>query len=291
MTRPGHGDRRRRFSRHTTLWALAALAVCAGCAASATQRAQTLVREHREQEAATELERRLAAHPEDTAARRLLVRVLGFTGDLAGARAQSEELARRLGPAGAATAHVELGHALELAHRYDEALAEYDEAAAAAPASPDGPREGGMRCAHWGEAEQARPRLEEAVRRGARDAETWHTLGLVRLRLGDLDAAEEAYRAGIAADPRAAESWLGLATVGMARGDARAVLDAYDQVLARRPRFAPAELGRAWALAQLGRGVEAARALDHAAELGAPSANVARLRSAIAAGAVGDAGH
>jgi tetratricopeptide (TPR) repeat protein len=184
---------------------------------------------------------------------------------------------------------VELGHALELAHRYEEALAEYDEAARAAPSSPVGPREGGMRCARWGEVEEARPRLEEAVRRGAGDAETWHTLGLVRLHLGDLAGAEEAYRAGAAADPRGAESWLGLATVGMVRGDARAVLDAYDQVIARRPRFAPAELGRAWALAKLGRTAEASRALDRAAELGAPADNVARLRAALAAG--GDLGY
>jgi tetratricopeptide (TPR) repeat protein len=270
-----------RRARHTTLCAFAVLAVCAGCAASATERAQSLVREHREGEAVTELRRRLGSHPGDVAARRLLVRVLGFTGDLAGARAESEELARRLGP-GDATAHLELGHALELAHRYDEALAEYDAASSAAPASAEGPREAGMRCARWGEVEAARPRLEEAVRRGARDAETWHTLGLVRLHMGDLDAAAEAYRAGVDADPHAAESWLGLATVGVVRGDAQAALEAYDQVLARRPRFAPAELGRAWALAKLGRKSEASRALEHAAELGAPAANVARQRAALA---------
>jgi tetratricopeptide (TPR) repeat protein len=260
---------------------LAVLAVCTGCAASATERAQALVRENREGEAIVELRRRLASHPEDVGARRLLVRVLGFTGDVTAARAESDELSRRLGP-GDPTSHIELGHALDLAHRYDEALAEYDAAASAAPASPAGPREGGMRCAHWGEVEEARPRLEEAIRRGARDAETWHTLGLVRLHMGDLGAAEEAYRAGVEADPRAAESWLGLATLGVVRGDAQAALAAYDQVLARRPRFAPAELGRAWALAKLGRKVEASRALDHAAELGAPAANVARQRAALA---------
>jgi tetratricopeptide (TPR) repeat protein len=177
--------------------------------------------------------------------------------------------------------YLELGHALELAHRYDDALAAYDAAADAAPASPAGPREGGMRCARWGEVEAARPRLEEAVRRGANDGETWHALGLVRLHLGDFDGAAQAYRAGTAADPKAPESWLGLATVGVAQGDATAALVAYDQVLALRPRFAAAELGRAWALAKLGRRQEAARALDHAEELGAPAQNVARQRAAL----------
>jgi tetratricopeptide (TPR) repeat protein len=275
----------RRFARHTMLSLLPVLAVCAGCAASATERAQTLVRQHREDQAVVVLRDRLHAHPEDVVARRLLVRVLGLTGDMASAQAEGEELARRLGP-GDPTAHIELGHALELMHRYDEALAEYDEAARVAPQSPEGPREGGMRCARWGEGEQARPRLEEAVRRGARDAETWHTLGLVLVALKDLPAAEEAYRAGAAADPKAAESWLGLATVGMLRGDAGAALAAYDEVLARRPRFAPAVLGRAWALAQLGRTSEASAALDRAAELGAPAENVARLRAAIQSSAV-----
>jgi tetratricopeptide (TPR) repeat protein len=255
--------------------------LAAGCVrASATDRAQSLVRQHREEEAVATLRSDLMAHPDDVPARRLLVRLLGFTGDMPGARRETEELARRLG-AGDPTPYVELGHALELAHRYDEALDAYDEAASAAPGSPAGPREGGLRTARWGEAEAARPRLEEAVRRGANDAETWHALGLVRLHLGDYDAAAEAYRAGIAADPRAPESWLGLASVAVTRGDAAGALDAYDHVLALRPRFAAAELGRAWALAKLGRREEAARALDRAEALGAPAQNVARQRAAL----------
>lgn len=264
--------------RHTTRSLALVFAVSTGCAGpTAVERAQSLVRQHREEEAAATLRARLGAHPEDVGARSLLVRVLAFSGDLAGARAEVQELAKRLPPDDPAP-DLELGHALELSHRYDDALEAYDRAASMAPRSPEGPREGGMRAARWGEVEAAAPRLEEAVRRGAHDAETWHTLGLVRLHLGDYDGAAQAYRAGAAADPRAAESWLGLATVAVARQDPAAALDAYDQVLARRPRFAAAELGRAWALAQLGRKNEAARALDHASELGAPAANVARQR-------------
>jgi tetratricopeptide (TPR) repeat protein len=267
--------------RHTTLSLALLVAIGAGCVApSATDKAQALVREHRESEALVLLRERLSAHPEDPGARRLLIRVLAWTGDVSGARAEVAELAHRLAP-NDPSASIELGHALELAHRYDDALAAYDEAANVAPASPDGPREGGLRCAHWGEAEAARPRLEEAVRRGARDAETWHVLGLVRLHIGDLDGAEDAYRAGVTSDPKGAESWLGLATVAMVRGDAQKALDAYDHVLARRPRFAPAQLGRAWALGRLGRTDDASRALDHAEELGASAANVARQRAAL----------
>jgi Flp pilus assembly protein TadD len=252
-----------------------------GCAPSATEKAQSLVRQNRDDDAIATLRSRLASHPEDIKARRLLVRVLGFVGDLPGARTEAGELAKRLPPADPEPM-IELGHAFELSHRYDEALAAYDDAASVAPASPQGPREGGERCARWGELNEALPRLEEAVRRGAHDGETFHTLGLVRLHLGDVDGAAEAYRAGTLADPAGVESWLGLATVAITRGDAAGALQAYDAVLTRHPRFAGAHLGRAYALGLLGRVADARAALDVAEQLGAPRENVARQRAALA---------
>ena len=264
------------------LWAItaaAAAAPLAGCTSgpSATDRARSLVREHHEDAAIRLLRSRLVSNPDDEAARKLLARVLALTGDLVAARREVEALAGRLGP-GDPAPYIELGRVFELAHRYEDALSAYDQAAEVAPQRSDGPREGGMRAARWGESEQAVPRLEEAVRRGARDAETWHALGLARVHTGDMPGAQSAYRASIAADPRSAEGWLGLATLALMRGDALGALDAYGQVLARRPRFAPAELGRAWALGSLGRKEEAAQALDRAEALGAPAANVARQR-------------
>jgi tetratricopeptide (TPR) repeat protein len=139
-----------------------------------------------------------------------------------------------------------------------------------------------MRAARWGEVDEARPRLEEAVRRGARDGATYHALGLVRVHQKDLDGAEEAYRAGAAADPKGSENWLGLATVAVMRDDAAKALAAYDAVLARHPRFGAAELGRAWALTKLGRRDEARSAIDRAEEMGAPRANVAKARAQLA---------
>jgi tetratricopeptide (TPR) repeat protein len=259
-------------------------ALLAGCASTPpAERAMSLARQHREAEAIAMLRIDLAKKPDDVAARRMLVRLLAYTGDLEAARAEVAELQRRL-PEGDPTSWIELGHALELAHKFDEALAAYDEAASAAPASPDGPREGGMRAARWGEVEAARPRLEEAVKRGAHDPETWHTLGLVRLRAHDLDGAEQAYRAGLKEDPDAVDNLLGLATVAWVRGDAKAALAAYDAILARRPRAADASLGRAYALAKLGRKDEAAKELDHAEELGASRAHVDKQRAALRSG-------
>jgi tetratricopeptide (TPR) repeat protein len=249
-----------------------------GCARPGpAARAQQLIRLHREGEARKLLEEHLAARPDDIAARRMLVRVLAWSGDLDGAKREVKELETRLPED--PIPWIELGHAFELAHRFDEAITAYDTAASVAPASPAGPREGGMRAARWGEAEDAAPRLEEAVRRGARDAETFHALGLVRLNLRDLEGAERAYREGLVADPKSTENLLGLATVAVVRDDARAALAAYDAILARRPDHAAAELGRAWALSKLGLTADALRALDHATELGAPKANVDKQRA------------
>jgi tetratricopeptide (TPR) repeat protein len=263
--------------RAIVLAAVLALSAAACARPTAVEKAQQLVRLGREEEARAALERRLAEHPDDIAARRLLVRVLAWSGDMKGAEREVKELERRL--PNDPVPWVELGHAFELAHRFDEALAAYDTAASVAPASAMGPREGGMRAARWGEPGEARPRLEEAVRRGASDAVTFHALGLVRLHLGDLDGATEAYRRGLAADPKSTENLLGLATVAVVRGDAAGALAAYDAIAARKPAFAAAELGRAWALGKLGRRAEALRALSRAEALGAPRENIERQRA------------
>jgi Flp pilus assembly protein TadD len=261
---------------------VAALSASACARLSPIDRAQQLVREHKEADAVKVLRDELAKHADDVPARRLLVRVLAFTGDLEAARKEVEILqAQRPNDP---TAWIEMGHAFEIAKRFDEALAAYDTAAEIAPRSPDGPREGGMRCARWGEPEEAEKRLVEAVNRGARDAEIFHVLGLVRVHLHDYDGARTAYRQGLAADPKSTENQLGLATVAVMENDAAAALGAYDEVLRSKPRYAAAELGRAWALAKLGRRPEAEKALDHALAMGAPKANVDKLRAGIRAG-------
>lgn len=258
----------------------AALLASVGCARPGpVERAQSLARHHREAEAVGVLRAHLAERPNDVAARRMLVRVLAANGELEAARREVSELERRA--PGSPVPWIELGHAFELTHRFDEALAAYDTAASVAPRSPDGPREGGLRCARWDDPECAAPRLEEAVRRGARDADTYHVLGLVRLKLRDLEGAEAAYRLGAAADPERTENTLGLATVALARGDARAALAAYDAILDKRPRFASGHLGRAYALAKLGRKAEALEALDRAEELGASPSHVGKQRRAL----------
>jgi tetratricopeptide (TPR) repeat protein len=279
---------RRSFGGFTALFVLLAV----GCATeqSVLGHAVVLADRGRYREAEVELERRIRAHPEDAAARQLLVRVFGLEGDLGRARQAAEELAAALGP-GSPLPWIELGHALELAHRYDEALELYDRAAEVAPRDPLGPKTGGLRAARWGERELARPRLEESLRRGSRDAEVWHALGLVCLGLGDLAAAEQAYRAGLMAEPGALENHVGLATLAFMQGRPERALAEYDAILAERPKHKDALLGRSLALIQMSRYDDAERALADAEARGANRAVIAKQRALIADSRRAAAGH
>lgn len=255
---------------------------CAFSRADPASQARLLVAKGRPAEAAAELEAALKEHPHSIAERRLLIRVYATMGQMAQAAEQAQTLARMLGPA-SPIPWVELGYALELSHRYDEALEEYDHAAEVAPNDALGPLTAGLRAAHWGEIELAEPRLVEALRRDPGSASAWHALGLVRTRRGNLDGAVSAYRSGLRADPRALDNHLGLATVALLRGDALAALAEYDTIAAARPRFADAELGRSWALLKLGRLDDAQGALDRARDLGASPGPLAAQRRALAA--------
>lgn len=264
------------------LVALSMTVLSTGCATLSTrEKAMSLVRQGKEAQAVTMLRDALRKEPSDVDARRLLVRILAQTGDLGAAKSEVAELEKLL-PAGDPTPYLELGHAYELTHQYDEALAAYDDAARTSPTSPAGPREGGMRAARWGEASEALSRLEEARRRGADDAEMLHALGLVRLQAGNTRGAMEAYRLAAQKDPKSIEGWMGMATAALRANDFAAALAAYDQVLARRPTFASAALGRSWCLLSLGRFEDAEKALVQAEELGAPAAFVQKQRGEIA---------
>lgn len=268
---------RREHWPNLTLSALlcAASVACAG--PSPVAQAMSLERRNQPDQAIAVLREDLRVHPDHLDSRRLLVRILAVTGDLGAARREADEIMRRT-PDGDPTALIEIGHAEELAHHFDLALEAYDEAARRAPQSPLGPREGGLRAARWGEVELALPRLTEAVRRGADDTETLHALGLVRLHAGDLAGAEEAYVRCSSKDKEDTTCLLGLATLALKREDLRAALTAYDAVLARRRDHVGALLGRAYCLLSLGEKDAGLRALDRAAELGAPKENVTKLR-------------
>ena len=244
--------------------------------------ARLLVTQHQPTQAAAGLEAHLRQHPDALAERRLLIRIYASMGQMGHAEAHAAALAQLLGPK-SPIPWVELGYALELGHRYDEALEQYDRAAEVAPTDPLGALTGGLRAAHWGEAELAEPRLVEGLRRDPHHAPAWHALGVVRVRLGDLPGADSAYRSGLRADPDAVEDHVGLATLAVLRGDALGALTEYDAIISARPRLADAQLGRSWALLKLGRLDDAQRALDRAQDLGASPSSLRAQRRALAA--------
>jgi tetratricopeptide (TPR) repeat protein len=244
------------------------------------ERANLLADHGREPEAIRLLEEHLASHPADVTERRQLIRLYGSVGRMDQASTQTERLAEIL-PHDSPVPFVELGHAFELSHRFDEALRAYDQASQVAPLAALGPKSGGLRAAHWGELGLAEPRLEEAVRREPRDAESWHALGLVRVGLGKLEAAQQAYVSGLHADPRALENHLGLATVALRMNQPERALAEYELLLAARSRFTAALLGKSWSLILLGRFDAAERVLQEATARGAAPDSVARQRLAI----------
>lgn len=244
---------------------------------SVVQRASLLAERGREEEAIRLLTEHLVVKPTDMSARRQLIRLYGSAGRLDGALAQTERLAESL-PPNSPIPLVELGHAYELAHRFDEALAAYDRASALAPKDPLGPRTGGLRAARWGEIKAAEPRLAEAVRRDPLDSECWHALGVVRVGLGKLEAAREAYGAGLRADSTGMEHRLGLATVALRMNQPAQALAEYEALLSVRRNYTPAMLGKAWALILLGRLDDAERTLAQAEARGGDAQSIARQR-------------
>jgi protein O-GlcNAc transferase len=260
----------------------ALLSGCAGSGASRLREAIVLSHKGQNEAAVALLEASLAREPDRVAERRLAIRLYGALGRLDKARAHADVLGRRLG-ARSPVAAIELGHALELAHEYEQALLLYDRAAELAPRDPSGPRTGGLRAAAWGELGLAEPRLSEATRRDPSDASTWHALGVVRVKQGDLSGGERAYRAGLARDPAGLENRVGLATIALLQGDAARVLAEYEAILRIKPEFVDAHLGRSWALVRLGRFDEAKAALNRAEALGADRRSLVRQRGWLAA--------
>lgn len=255
----------------------AVLTACTAASRSPLPRATMLMDKGRAEEASQLLLSYLQSHPNAVAERRLLIRVEASRGQLGRAQTEVARLERQLGPH-SPVPMVELGYALEMSHRYDEALAAYDRASELAPADPLGPLTGGLRAARWGELDLAEPRLREAVRRGPKNPAAWHALGLVELSQGNLAGAEQAYRSGLLADPAALENRVGLATLAISRGDLAEALVQYDAIAQLRPHLPDAQLGRSFALIGLGRFDDAERALDQAVRLGGDPRVVAAQR-------------
>src|SRR5689334_3352119 len=104
---------------------LCGAAACASAAASPLSRAAMLMDKGQADEASRLLRDYLREHPQAVPERRLLIRVEAFRGQLGAAQSEVTQLSRQLGEH-SPIPFVELGHVLEVSHRYDEALQAFD---------------------------------------------------------------------------------------------------------------------------------------------------------------------
>ena len=101
---------------------------------------------------------------------------------------------------------------------------------------------------------------------------------MVRVGLGKLEGAREAYTAGLRADSTGMEHRLGLATVALRMNQPEQALAEYEILLGVRRNYTPAMLGKAWSLILLGRLDEAERTLTQAEARGGDAQSIARQR-------------
>ena len=117
-----------------------------------------------------------------------------------------------------AQAYFRLGHLLNLAGRWDEAVPFARRALRLLPGDPDGEYSLGMALLRTGDAASALSHFENAVRRERRPH--WlHGLGVCRMELGQFDSALVILEGALASYDDQAPLWLAVAEVHWRRGD------------------------------------------------------------------------
>ena len=128
-------------------------------------------------------------------------------------------------------------------------------APAHAQIAPSDPYQAAVEARLGGKAARAAELLEPLVAADPRNTDAQVQLGLARLALGDLAAAEAAFRAALAVAPDYADAHIGLARIAQRRGDRAGALRALEPVGAANPdaaelrrQLAEAGTGARWQL-------------------------------------------
>ncbi len=111
-----------------------------------------------------------------------------------------------------------------------------------------------------GAVEDAKPLLEDAVKRAPNDPHAWFSLGLLRKNANDPNGAVEAFRHVIELDPNDADTWYFLGTVYSQLRQFPQAIDAFDHALKLNPLHASAQFGLSRAYQQSG---DTAHAREH----------------------------
>lgn len=178
----------------------AALAVTPADVEGRTNLAFALLAQRRLDEAEASIAETLQLHPDAAVAWQVASVVAYRRGVHAVAEARIVEALKQQ-PRQPAFLHL-LGTIRKAAGSYAAARAALLAADAAAPDDLEIPVTLGGVCLDLGLVDEARARLEEAVRRGARGAVVWDNLGLARRRSDDLAGAVAAFTRATAADPK-----------------------------------------------------------------------------------------
>lgn len=173
----------------------------------------------------------------------------------------------------AATSSIERGKALQKLHRYDEALANYDQAIALDPGAADAFNDRGTVLQSLQRYDEALASHERAATLRPDYAGAYYNQGTALLNLGRYEEALARYDRAISLDPLWVEAHLnrGLALQRLQRYEES--LSSYDSVIGLNPGWADAYNDRGAALQMLRRHEEALASYDKAAALQPESAD------------------
>lgn len=166
-----------------------------------------------------------------------------------------------------ASAHKNLGAALDEQGRLREALAAYARAIELRPGDPDIHINAGNVYAQEERYRMAERHYRAALALSDRDAEAWYNLGVVLERQGRTEEAMDAYGRAVKLRPDDALAQYNVGNLLAAKGRMEAAVEAYGRALAARPDYAKAHFNRAAALARLERYDEARTHAERARDL------------------------
>jgi tetratricopeptide (TPR) repeat protein len=153
-----------------------------------------------------------------------------------------------------------------------EALLGGDDAAAAAPDSPEFQQ--GLAAIRDQKFEEARAHFEKVVAAEPRNAQAAFYLGVAQQNLGQLPAAKASYQRATELSPKLADAWVNWTATLLDAGDAEGALPIIDRGLAQNPKHPALSYNRALALTALHKANEAVPAYRIALEADPSNAEI-----------------